>query len=132
VAVTSIRPEMQTVVTCVYDMVQSKPGVLSMDVYSVGTEKYVIEYKFREMGRIFTGGIGLHDLATRDGKHLYTNDTPGGQADNSGIVELDFLGGTIEQMYDKCGLMPGFDDTIKLEGEIDPPWQKIDMPVHAN
>ena len=128
-----IRPGMQTVVTCVYDVVRSKPGVLSIAVYTVGAEKYVVEYKFREKGQIFTGGIGIHDFILNDGKHLYTNDTPRRQPDHHGMVELNFLGTqTIRRMYEKCNLAPGFDDTIRLQGDPEPQWQKVDMPRSSN
>jgi hypothetical protein len=131
-AATSIRPSMQTVVTCVYDGVISKPGLLSVDVYTVGTEKYVIEYKFRDRGIVFTGGIGVHDGIMSDGKYFYTNETPSGQLDDHGLIELNFLGRTINEVMEKCHLMPGFDNTMKLPGYADPPWQKIDMPARAN
>ena len=72
----SIRPAMRIVVTCVYNMVRSKPRLLSTDVYTVGTEKYVIEYTFRDKGRTFTGGIGIHDGIMSDGNYMYTNDNP--------------------------------------------------------
>jgi hypothetical protein len=124
---------MQTVVTCVYDMVRSKPGVLSIDVYAVGTEKYVIEYTFRDKGTAFTGGIGINEDIMSDGNYMYTNDTPSGQPDDHGSVELDFLGdATLDEMYEKCHLMPGFDDRINLSGTPDPVWQKIDMPRPEN
>ena len=42
-AAASIRPAMQGVVTCVYNMVRSKPGVLEVNVYDAGTGMYVIE-----------------------------------------------------------------------------------------
>lgn len=126
---TGVRPAMQTVVACVYNIVKSKSGVLSIDVYTVGTYKYVIEYKFRSSGTLFTGGIGIHDGPMEDGNYFYTNDTPSGQPDNYGGVELDFLGEqTIYEMYGKCHLMPGFDDTIRVQGTPEPQWQKIDMP----
>jgi hypothetical protein len=131
-AATSIRPAMQIVVTCSYNMVRSKPGLLSVEVYAVGTEKYVIEYTFRDKGRTFTGGIGIHDGIDSDGTYMYTNDTPSGQPDDDGGVELNFLGNTIEEMYGKCHLMPGLDDTIKLPGTPDPVWQKIDLPKQVN
>lgn len=128
VAATSVRPAMQSVVSCVYNIVRSRPGVLSMEVYSVGTEKYVIAYKFQDHGTTLTGGIGVHD-GDANGKYLYTNDTPSGQPDNSGLVELDFLGyRTIDEMSATCHLMPGFDDTMRVRGKTDPPWQKVDMP----
>jgi hypothetical protein len=126
---TGIRPAMQSVVSCVYDMVQAKPGVLSTEVYTVGTEEYVIEYKFREKGTIFTGGIGVHDGVSGDGNRLYTNDAPAGQSDNHGLVELDFLGrSTFDSMFRQCHLMPGFDNRMRTPGTIAPHRQKIEMP----
>lgn len=131
-AATSIRPAMRAVVTCVYNMVRYKPGLLSIDVYTVGTEKYVIEYTFRDKGKTFTGGIGIHDGIMIDGKYMYTNDTRLEQEDDHGGVELNFLGNTMGEMYEKCHLIPGLDDTIRLQGAHDPVWQKIDMPGPAN
>ena len=62
-AATGIRPTMRTVVTCVYNLVRSHAGMLSADVFYVGgvEAKYVIEYKFRDKGRLLTGSIGIHD-----------------------------------------------------------------------
>jgi hypothetical protein len=45
-------------------------------------------------GRTFTGGIGVYDDVDGAGTHMYTNDTPSGQSDDHGGVELDFLGNT--------------------------------------
>ncbi|HEY4114112.1 MAG TPA: hypothetical protein VGM17_08630 [Rhizomicrobium sp.] len=110
-------------------MVRSRAGLLSVDVYAVGSEEYVVEYKFRRKGRIFTGGIGLHD-GIFDGNYAYTNETPPGQRDNGGFVELEFLGDiAIEDMYTKCHLMPTFEHTIWPDG-VPPPKparRKIDM-----
>jgi hypothetical protein len=125
---TSIRPAMQGVVTCVYNILRSKPGVLGINVYDAGTEKYVIEYDFRDKDRLFTGGIGIHDIILNDGKYFYTSETPRGQPDNHGLVELEFLGNTSFDMIEKCHLAPGFDDTVKVPNIPDPPRQKIDMP----
>jgi len=113
-------------------MVRSKAGVLSTDVYTVGTDKYVIEYAFQDKGITLTGGIGIHDGIMRDGNYLYTNDTPPRQPDDHGMVELNFLGDTIYDMYEKCHLMPGFDDTISFPGTPKPVWQKIEMPQSSN
>jgi len=124
----SIRPAMQGVGTGVYNMVRSKPGVLAVNVYEAGTEMYVIEYKFQDKERIFTGGIGIHDVILNDGEYFYTNETPRGQPDDHGLVELDFLGSTSRDMIEKCHLAPGFDDTVKAPNVPDPPRQKIDMP----
>ncbi|MGH7022620.1 MAG: hypothetical protein ACREEB_03405 [Caulobacteraceae bacterium] len=119
------RQSRKTAVTCAYDIVRSKPGVLSLEVYAVGTEKYVIEYKFREKGRPFVGGIGI-SYAVGDG-YLTTNDAPAGQPDNHGLVELDFLGTeTWDQMFKKCRLRPGFDDSIR--NGPPPKWRRIQMP----
>lgn len=132
-AETGIRPAMRTVVTCVYDIVRSKPGLLSTDVYTVGTEKYVIEYTFRDKNTLFTGGIGISDYVVSGDTHMYTNDTPSEQPDRDGIVELDFLGdATFKEMYGKCHLMPVFDNTFRSPGDPVPVWQKIDMPKSKN
>jgi hypothetical protein len=130
-AAIEIQPGMQTVVACVYDMVRSKSGVISTEVYAVGKEKYVVTYRFREKGHDFIGGIGIYNVVTKDGKHLSTNDSPSGQTDNHGLVELNFLGAaTWDQMYKKCRLMPGFDDTIR--GGAPPKWQKVQMSGAPN
>lgn len=125
-AATGIRPAMQGVVACVYSMLRSKPGLFSVDVYTVGTERYVIDYTFYDKGRSFTGGVGIYDFILSDGTHLYTNETPLGQADNHGLVELRRLGDTAYEMMDKCHLSPGFDDMLR--SQPDPPLQKIEMP----
>jgi hypothetical protein len=100
-------------------MVRSRVGLLSIDVYAVGSEEYMVEYKFRHKGRIFTGGIGLHDEVV-DGNYAYTNETPSGQPDNDGFVELNFLGDiAIEDMYTKCHLNADF-RTYHLAGRRSP------------
>ncbi len=131
-AATSIRPAMQTVVTCVYYMVRSKPGVRSIDVYAVGPEKYVIKYTFRDKGRTFTGGIGIDDGIDSDGTYMSANDNPKGQPDDGGTVQSRFLGNADVEMYEKCHLTPGFDDRFTVPGTRDPVWQKIDMSKLAN
>jgi hypothetical protein len=109
-------------------MVRAYPGVLSTEVYSIGTEKYVVEYSFRNSrGALFTGGIGIGDLVLSDGLHMYTNDTPSGQPDNNGFVELDFLRNTIEEMYENCHLAPSFDNSVRLLDAPAPVRKKIDM-----
>jgi hypothetical protein len=130
---TDIRPAMRTVVTCVYDMVRSHAGILSVEVYAVGNEKYEVEYKFRDKGRILRGGIGIWDDIMPNGKHSYSNDFPRGQSDDSGSVEMEFLGQKmIGDMHKKCHLIPGFDNTFVAPGSSPPPWRKIDMSGVAN
>lgn len=125
---------MRQVVTCVYDKVRIHPGILSVDVYAIGTNMYSVEYKFRHKGRIFTGALGIHDGVSSDGNYDYTNETPPGQPDDSGSVELDFLGNSILEMYEKCHLMPTLDDTIRL-GDVPataPLRRKIDMSLRQS
>jgi len=132
VAAAELKPAMRKVVNCVYDMVRSHAGILSTDVYSIGKAEYIVEYKFRgDRGAMFTGGMGIWTDAGPDGNFMYTNETPSGQPDNNGSVELDYLGDEFfTHLYAKCHLMPSFDDTIRLAGTPpDPPREKVDMPA---
>jgi len=129
-----LRPAMRTVVTCVYDMVRSRHGILSTDVYAIGKVEYVVEYRIRnEAGNVFIGGIGIWSDKDSDGNYSYTNETPTGQKDDDGSLELDFLGGKfIDAMYSRCHLFPTFMDTVALPGEPEPSIPKrerITMPT---
>jgi hypothetical protein len=131
-----LRPAMQTAVTCVYDMVRSRHGVLSTDVYAIGKTEYVVEYRFRnDAGSVFIGGIGIWSDKDADGNYSYTNDTPSGQADDNGSVELGFLGDKfIDNMYSECHLFPTLMDTMTLPAEPEPPTpirERVTMPSPA-
>jgi len=118
---TKIRPKMRAVVTCVYDIVRSNPNLISTEVFSIGDYEYVIEYKFKQNDTIFTGGMGISDGVDTDGNYSYFNETPRGQADNNGLVELQFLTVEIQRAMRQCHLMPTLDSMRGILPSLPPP-----------
>jgi len=126
---TKIRPKMRAVVTCVYDIVRSNSNLISTEVFSVGNYMYVIEYKFEQNGIVFTGAMGINDGIDSRGDYSYFNETPEGQPDDHGLVELNFLREEIPRAMKQCHLMPTFDSMKGILPSLPPPRPvKVIMP----